>query len=149
MKQYYKHIFRLTVVVILLSSCNKYLDVKPKGQVIPATLDDYIALLSAPLQVSSTSTNQLYLTDEISLPDDFRASANSYVGKAAVRAYDFEEALYDTGEDDADWNVGYRTLYVCNTVLTGLPANTETDIAKEIRWKGKRVYTVRLPISRW
>jgi len=137
MKQYYKHIFRLTFVVILLSSCNKYLDVKPKGQVIPATLDDYIALLSAPLPISSTATNQLYLTDEIYLPEEFRTSANSYLGKAAVNAYDFADALYDTGEDDVDWNTGYKTLYVCNTILTGLPANTETDIAKRNQAEGE------------
>ncbi|RFS21902.1 RagB/SusD family nutrient uptake outer membrane protein [Chitinophaga silvatica] len=152
MKFYSKYKFYLAFTAILLGSCNKFLDVKPKGQVIPETLNDYLALMSDPLRVTATSANQLYSTDEIFLPEEFRASANSYLGKAAVRAYDFD-ILYDTGEDDPDWNNAYRTLYVCNSVLAGLSTNTESDVTKRHQVEGEarvhRAYTYLMLVNEY
>ncbi len=125
------------MLLIVLASCNKYLDVVPKGVVIPGTLEDYDALLSAPLEITRLSNNQVFFTDEIVLPDAYRAAANSYPGKSAVRAYDFENELYDSNEDDPDWTIAYRALYICNTVLSGLETNQENDLLKKNRIKGE------------
>jgi hypothetical protein len=137
MKRTTYYITLLAALFIVLPSCNKFLDVLPKGVVIPTTLDDYQALLSAPLEIVRTSNNQAFLTDEIVLPDAYRAAANSYPGKSAVRAYDFENELYDVNEDDPDWTIAYRTLYVCNTVLKGLETNHENDPGRKNRIKGE------------
>lgn len=127
----------LPVLFLTLGACNKFLDVIPKGVVIPTTLEDYEALLSAPLEMTRTSSNILHLTDELILEDDLRATANSMVSKSAVKAYDFENDLYDSNEDDPDWNIAYRTIYIANTVLAGLETNTENDQEKKNRIKGE------------
>lgn len=126
------------LIVVLFASCNKFLDVQPKGVVIPTKLDDYIALMSAPLEITRTSNNMQYLTDEIFLPDANRGSvATSFVGTSGVRAYDFAPELFDVTENDVDWNYAYRTIYIANTVILGLEANTESDLAKRNQVKGE------------
>lgn len=142
------NIYKYTAImlaVVLFTSCNKFLDAEPKGVVIPTTLDDYLALMSAPLEIGRTSNNTHYLTDEINLPDAYRAGAIGYPGTGPIRAYDFEAELYDVSEEDTDWNVAYRTIYVANSVLSGLETNTETNQAKRNQAKGEalvhRAYT--------
>lgn len=141
------NIFKYIAVlgVVLLSSCDKFLDVQPKGVVIPTTMDDYAALMSAPLEVNRSSNNTQYFTDEIKLPEANRAAAGNYPGAAVVKAYDFEAELYDATENDPDWNIAYRTIYIANTVLSGLESNTETNTAKRNQVKGEalvhRAYT--------
>lgn len=133
------------VAVVLFTSCNKFLDVEPKGEVIPTTLDDFLALMSDPIRISTTSNHIHYLTDEITLPDDYRASAGNYPGSGAVKAYDFESEMFDVSEDDRDWTYGYRTIYIVNSVLAGLENNTEANQAKRNQVKGEalvhRAYT--------
>lgn len=145
MKRFNIYKYIAVLAVVLLSSCDKFLDVEPKGVVIPNTLDDYIALMSAPLEVSRSSNNTQYLTDEIQLPAANRAGAAGYPGAAAVKAFDFDAELYDATEVDHDWNVGYRTIYVANTVLVGLESNKENNTAKRNQVKGEalvhRAYT--------
>lgn len=128
----------VVLVAMLFSSCDKFLDVQPKGVVIPAKLDDYIALMSAPLEITRTSNNMHYLTDEIVLPEENRkTAATGFVGTSGVRAYDFEAELYDVTENDVDWNLAYRAIYIANTVIVGLETNTENDITKRNQVKGE------------
>ena len=142
-KNIYKLILPLFLIVFV--SCDKFLDVVPKGVVIPKTLDDYQALLSAPLEITRTSNTYLFMTDEIVMPESYRSAANSYPGKSAVKAYDFENELFDVNEDDPDWTIGYRTIYICNTVLSNIDNNNEADLIKKNQIKGEalvhRAYT--------
>jgi hypothetical protein len=134
------NIYKYTAVilsVVLFISCDKFLDVEPKGEVIPTTLDDFAALMSNSTEVSRSSNNMFYLTDEINLPNAYRAAAGNYPGAAAIKAYDFEAELYDVSEDDNDWNAAYRAIYIANSVLSGLETNTETNQAKRNQVKGE------------
>ncbi|WP_316821082.1 RagB/SusD family nutrient uptake outer membrane protein [Pedobacter gandavensis] len=127
----------LVLLVVLFSSCDKHLDVKPKGIVIPGTLEDYQALLSNTQEVSRTSNNSIYMSDELALLDSYRAGAIGYAGNSAIKAYDFQDELYDASESDEDWRIAYRTLYICNTILSGLENNTENNPALRDQVKGE------------
>lgn len=138
--KFYKRFIAAIVLMTLFSSCDKYLDVQPKGVVIPTTLDDYQALLSAPLSVSRTAHNIFHATDEIVLPASLRIAATGGIGiegKSGVNAYDFKNEIYDVTEDDADWNSAYSSIYVFNTVLLGLETNKESDVQKKNQLKGE------------
>ncbi|WP_222536164.1 RagB/SusD family nutrient uptake outer membrane protein [Pedobacter polysacchareus] len=135
MKTLYK--YSLILLVLLFASCDKYLDVKPKGVVIPTTLEDYQALLSAGQEITRTSNNTIYMSDELNLPDNNRAGAIGYAGNAMIKAYDFQDELFDVTEDDADWRIAYRTIYICNTILSGLETNTENNPTQRDQVKGE------------
>lgn len=128
----------LTSLLFVTTSCDKFLDVEPKGVVIPTTIKDYEALMSAPLEIGRTSNLQVYFTDDIFLPEDQRASANSgFPGKEGVLAYDMADNIYESNEDDQDWNIAYRTIYVANTVIEGVKANKEPDSPDKKRVVGE------------
>ncbi|ERJ58856.1 RagB/SusD family nutrient uptake outer membrane protein [Sphingobacterium paucimobilis] len=132
-------IFKIAIIPALLSlgSCDNFLDVVPKGVVIPQTLADYEALLSAPLVVTRTSNNAVYATDEIILPEEHRAGAGGYPGRHAVNTYDYLPEHYDVSENDEDWNAGYKAIYTYNTVIQGIADNKEVDQTKKNRLKGE------------
>lgn len=126
------------LLALSFTSCDSFLDVEPKGVVIPTTVNDYLALMSAPLEVGRTSNIQVYLTDDIFLPEDQRSGANSgFPGKEGVLAYDLSDNIYDSNEEDTDWNIAYRTIYVSNTVIEGLKGNTEPDSPDKRRALGE------------
>jgi len=104
--------------------CDKYLDIKPKGVVIPSTVGDYKGLLSDAISVTRTSCSQLYVTDEIVLPEANRTDV-MYVGKDAIKAYDFDPEIFELDEADNDWVIAYKLIYICNSVIQGV------DQAKE------------------
>jgi tetratricopeptide (TPR) repeat protein len=138
MKTKYIYLSLLAALSFATTSCDKFLDVEPKGIVIPTTIEDYDALLSAPLEIGRTSNIQVYLTDDIFLPEEKRSSANSgFPGKEGVLAYDFADNIYDSNEDDQDWNIAYRTIYVSNTVIEGLKASKEQDSPEKKRVLGE------------
>jgi len=147
------HIAAVLMIMVLFSSCDKYLDVQPKGVVIPTTLDDYQALMSAPLKVNRTSNNIFYATDEIQMPEVLRVAATGYAGKSGVNAYDFKDELYDVTEDDQDWNIAYSALYIYNTVLAGIESNKESDIKKKNQLKGEalvhRAFTYLILVNQY
>lgn len=134
-----KNIFKFAAIPMLftLGSCDNFLDVVPKGVVIPQKLEDYEALLSAPLVVTRTANNSVYETDEIILPDAHRAGAGGYPGRHAVNAYDFLPEHYDVSENDEDWNIAYKAIYTYNSVIEGVAANTEADLNRKNRLKGE------------
>lgn len=135
----------LILLIVLFASCDKHLDVKPKGIVIPSTLEDYQALMNNSQEVSRTSNNSIYMSDEIELLDNYRAGAIGFAGNSSIKAYDFQDELYDVTESDEDWRIAYRTIYICNTILSGLENNTENNPAKRDQVKGEalvhRAYT--------
>ncbi|MDO4702980.1 RagB/SusD family nutrient uptake outer membrane protein [Tannerella sp.] len=107
------------IAFIALSACDDFLDIKPKGVVVPSTLSDFEYLLSEPYVFSRTSNMSAYMTDEITLPDDNRGDVR-LVGISAIRAYDFEPLFFELDETDSDWENAYKTIYTCNTILTGI-----------------------------
>lgn len=134
-----KNIFKLALIpaVLTLGSCDSFLDEVPKGVVIPQTLADFEALMSAPRVVSVTANNSFYATDEINLPEAHRAPAMGYPGRDAVNIYDFKPEHYDISENDPDWNMAYKAIYTFNTVLQEIEKNNENDLVKKNRLKGE------------
>ena len=56
-------------VVVMLTGCNDYLDIKPKGEKIPTTVSDYETLLNYESVQKVSDTYPAYLTDDVFLPD--------------------------------------------------------------------------------
>ncbi|MGP1422057.1 MAG: RagB/SusD family nutrient uptake outer membrane protein [Tannerella sp.] len=107
------------IAFFALSACDDFLDIKPKGVVVPSTLGDFEYLLSEPYVFSRTSNMSAYMTDEITLPDENRGDVR-LVGISAIRAYDFEPLFFELDETDSDWENAYKTIYTCNTILSGI-----------------------------
>ena len=105
--------FGAALVCLLLSSCNDYLNIAPKGNKIPTTLEDFEALLRDQYTIGRTPvTNALYLLNDIYL-------TNSQVNTPSLsRAnYMWDESadrIVLNNSDEGTYYVLYGAISSCN-----------------------------------
>lgn len=106
----------LLIATLAISSCKKFLELKPNKQLtVPATLTDYQSLLD----------NNSMLSDEPSAgeisTDDYYNTTDSYLSlnsDALRRTYTWEkDYLFEPQLND--WSFFSTAVYYCNTVLEG------------------------------
>jgi starch-binding outer membrane protein, SusD/RagB family len=126
----YKHVILLLVLLISFSGCDDdFLDIKPKGQMIPETTDDYRKLLdmivesNVGLEVTTIRTSGIanYLADDFQLGDSanyFFVNGNDLWGMYSWAEDNF---LYDIDREDVDWKALYGGIYTMNSVINGVP----------------------------
>lgn len=121
-----RKIFYLSVICTTLASCDAFLDIEPKGRVIPTTVDDYELLLNGGNASIHSVSNEgvLALT-----ADDFNIYLQNSVGGGIVinpDNPDFQEfQLYTWGKhrfynDQVSvqaWNTPYGNLYTYNKII--------------------------------
>lgn len=56
--------------LVLLASCDDYLDLKPKGVVIPEKCEDYESLLNYAQLMKASEAYPNFMTDDVFLPYD-------------------------------------------------------------------------------
>jgi hypothetical protein len=107
---------RNIVLSILLSvgltSCEKFLDVKPKGVVLPEKLADYEALLNSPTLTETYPTHLIYCTDDLQglyTKNDRASEANAYFWRNQMEN--------STEVSPPVWGPLYRAVYNCNVII--------------------------------
>lgn len=124
----YKSITIFTACISLLS-CKKddFLDITPKGLIIPTRTEDYRLMLD---QVDSKETangffncidDDTYLSDELKITDN-----PALVGITRYAILDINNFLFKDNSillpnsNDLDWNRMFNQIYLCNVVIKGL-----------------------------
>ncbi len=114
---------------VLLSSCDKFLDVVPKGKVIPVKTVDFDGMMADPALSGKAFPLVDVSGDNVILPE---ANINSAVNSASGKAYFWLDSFYKDVEDDSGWNGLYNGIYTCNVVLKYTPDSKEgTDADKK------------------
>ncbi len=110
-----KYIYISLLSLGLLSSCDKYLDVEPKGIIIPNKLDDYDKLLNSPTTTNSFSQYLIYASDDIHT--DF--TTNAVDPKTNIY---FWKTILDTDNDASPviWTEFYRQIYNANIIINNV-----------------------------
>lgn len=118
MKKYISICFTL-----ILMSCNNFVDIVPKGQTIPETVDDLAKMLNNS-GATRGSEVQCCLSDNITLySDDYTVTENPesfmYNGDDPItrNVCAWADYIYTDVEDDSDWNRFYKSNYICNYVI--------------------------------
>ncbi|HBG24452.1 MAG TPA: hypothetical protein DEO54_06770 [Rikenellaceae bacterium] len=142
-----KNIFHwlLFALIIIITGCNEYLDIKPKGQMIPSSIDDYRKILdfvgnknSVGLQSTIYNTYGIanFLTDDYQVADS--TTYKSILSVAGVPLNDRgdlfrwakEGAIYTEEQEDPDWLSMYGQIYIANTAIDGVPKVPGSESAK-------------------
>ena len=109
-----KRICNIALAIILLCGCDSFLDVTPKGKLLPEKVQDFDEMIGDSRNPSSINPlaemcgDNLYMTEE-----RLTGKMMSEQGKA----YTWQEEFYLPEEDDATWNSAYEIIYTCNLVL--------------------------------
>lgn len=117
---------RIIYFLCLLSlvSCNDFVDVIPKGSVIPSSVDD-LGMMINNVQPSLSSTLSL-MTDDAALPYDDPFYSITKSKEEHVNAYLWGSPyIYNVNSDDPFWNGLYKSIYVCNYILENINSASE------------------------
>lgn len=110
-------------VVVMLTGCNDYLDIKPKGEKIPKTVTDYETLLNYESVQKVSDTYPTYLTDDVFLPDVAEGTATpglNSVDQSIRNLYLFKKEVFGDAQDDGFWFASYNRIYYYNTVIDNI-----------------------------
>ena len=114
-----RYILLLGAMLTGLVSCKKYLDVVPKGKIIPKTTDDYRLLLNqiaargSSVGFVSSFSNDLLMGDDV----EVNAFSASFYKATDQNLLMFAEHIYQDFESDPDWEALYNQIYVANLVI--------------------------------
>ncbi|MBO9634479.1 MAG: RagB/SusD family nutrient uptake outer membrane protein [Chitinophagaceae bacterium] len=115
-----QHIILLLAAIALgSSSCKKYLDIVPKGKIIPEKTADYRLLLDQVNPAGKSAGFVKAFSNDLLMSDDMQVtpfSANFY-GPSEQNVYSFAEHIYQDFESDPDWESLYNQVYVTNLVI--------------------------------
>jgi len=107
----------ILLCVLLFTSCDKYLDVQPKGKRLLETVADYDAWLNNVNSIANAIPNELnQLQDNLDLPNisNPSTSVNDWI-------YTWRRQYADeTSTPPVIWKDFYETIYYFNTVLEGI-----------------------------
>lgn len=104
----------------LFTACDDYLDVTPKGEVIPQTVNDFELLLNGGQMHSIGDNNLLYMTDNVYLNlgiEDETPIVNAYFWKT-----DLDTDISDTPQV---WLGMYTSIYYANSIINNIQEATE------------------------
>ena len=126
----------LCVCLVLLASCDDYLDIKPKGVVIPDKCEDYESLLNYAQLMKASDSYPNYLTDDVFLPyeDDLTGGYVSLV-LPDQRLYTFDSEVFGDGESDGLWEYSYNRIYTYNVIIEDVMGSTQAteEHKKQVR----------------
>lgn len=110
-------------VVVMLTGCNDFLDIKPKGEKIPKTVTDYETLLNYESVQKVSDTYPTYLMDDVYLPDVAQGTATpglNSVEQSILNLYLFKKDVFGEAQDDGFWFASYNRIYYYNTVIDNI-----------------------------
>jgi len=122
-------------VVVMLTGCNDYLDIKPKGEKIPTTVSDYETLLNYESVQKVSDTYPAYLTDDVFLPDVAEGTATpglNSVDQSIRNLYLFKKEVFGDAQDDGFWFASYNRIYYYNTVIDNIMNADGSDEQKKL-----------------
>jgi len=122
------HPFLMVLCLVALLGCDrdKVLDIKPTGEIIPETVDDFRPLLDGLFSIESNGNYaiDLFMADELKILDgtlnDYLVRRNN--SKILINALTWEKDFTDSQstETDPNWINLYKGIYICNTLLKAM-----------------------------
>lgn len=128
MKKQYLNTTFLVILGLLLSSCKKFLDVKPVGKLIPSKVEDFENILNNPSTIGYHFIDNNNGTYYAFLGDNFQLSVNeanyqytsTHPNIDRYAAYTFYTPYENPGEPQFTWTNIYKALGLFNNVIDGL-----------------------------
>jgi hypothetical protein len=108
--------FLLLLPVILLVSCEKFIEETPKGSLIPKTVDELGMIMANNDEINVGIGNPLGFSNDIRPMDQLALGYN----QADVNMVKFADYIYGTNENDLDWNRLYHSISLCNFVAENI-----------------------------
>lgn len=116
----------LCSIVLFFSSCNNFLEVKPKGIIIPEKLEHYDGILFSSAMIQAFPPALVYSTD------DFFDIYDQDNRSVAASAYFWRPGLDPTEQvSPAIWGDYYTVIYYCNVIINKVNTAVDGTVAQK------------------
>lgn len=112
-------------------SCDSFLDIKPKGIVIPETCEDYERLLNYGQLVKASDSYPNFMTDDVFIPDKDDFVEWDALEVPNQNLYSFSSEIFGDSETDGLWEYAYNRIYTYNVIADEVM--TSTDATEEYK----------------
>lgn len=105
--------------LLVFSACDSYLDVEPKGLVIPETIEDYDFLMNGNNFSVHTTADETVLfipADDYVIPDQTLA-ANPNPNDRSILLYTWRGDLFLNENRNVAWDKSYENIYTYNKII--------------------------------
>lgn len=126
-----------SLILTVAGSCNKYLDIKPKDKVVPATVNDFNLLFANLIVMNVTSSLGNISDDDISLTD---AQYAALFIPFTRPCYTWSKDIFTPSDEVKSWGDVYKKIYYANTVLEGLPSTTTGSAEQRQQLRGAALF---------
>lgn len=140
MKNYRKVAVLQGVIVSLLlfAGCEKWLNIAPKGMLVPETVEEFDLMLNANELCKSSYYEALFLTDDaylLAMPDDNGLDVPTNLGAVTGRMYVYDADRYYTETDyNSYYDAAYKRIYTYNVIVENiLKASGDAQKARSVR----------------
>ncbi len=131
-----QHIIVLFLIAVCFGSCRKYVDIVPKGKIIPQETRDYRLLLNnANNKLLEAYGTQEIMTDNIDYSKD--PVLENSLGLTIVNLFTFAPQIYQDNQDDPEWNNMYAEIYTANVVINQVMQSTGGSEVEKQQLKGE------------
>lgn len=113
-----------------LISCDSFLDIQPKGIVIPRYYEDYEKLINYAQLLKASDSYPNFMTDDVYLPDDGDVDFNS-LEVPHRNLYTFQAEIFGDAETDGLWKYSYEHIYYYNTIIEGVMEVEDATLDKK------------------
>lgn len=113
-----------------LISCDSFLDLQPKGIVIPRYYEDYEKLINYAQLLKASDSYPNFMTDDVYLPDDGDVDFNS-LEVPHRNLYTFQAEIFGDAETDGLWKYSYQHIYYYNTIIEGVMEVEDVTLDKK------------------
>lgn len=140
MKSYRKALVLQGIIVSLLlfAGCEKWLNIAPKGMLVPETVEEFDLMLNANDLCKSSYHEALFLTDDVYLlaaDVENGLDVPTNLGMSTGRMYVYDADRYYTETDyNSYYNAAYKRIYTYNVIVENvLKASGDAQKARSIR----------------
>lgn len=122
-----KKIYNLLLIAscIAFVSCDSYLDIQPKGIVIPKSCEDYEKLLNYAQLEKASESYPNFMTDDVFVPDKDDNVEWEGLDISTQKLYSFDTEIFGDSETDALWEYSYNRIYYFNIVANEIMGSTD------------------------
>lgn len=118
-----KNIYIVFICLISLTACNReeWLDIKPKGIIIPQKVSDYRLLLDQTILTANSKSPGFvvsYANSDL-MADEYQyenPSTSSILSDSEEKMYLWNDNFFNADQEDLDWQKLYGQIYVTNLV---------------------------------
>ena len=114
------------IMMCAFTGCDKFLDVKPKGILLPERVEDFEAMFNSPEMAMSFAEELLYCVD------DYHEDFDAIIKTAQVNTYYWRKGMdVNIDENPAVWGGLYKSIYHANVIINKVLNAAEGTTAKK------------------